>query len=95
MDSITRPPNTTPRLPHAPEVVLVLAANDDHVKRIAELVSTAARRRCWIRTIPCEKALIESVLLTVRAESAGDPRLDASPTCKVYQCVCRLLEFWD
>jgi hypothetical protein len=95
MDIVTLGPHAAPILPNGTKVILVLAADNDHIERIAELVSRAARRRCWIRTLPCDKAFIETALLSKAADGGSDPRLDSCPTGQVYKVTARLLEFWD
>lgn len=95
MDVIRERVNATPRLPHSPEVVLVVASSYDHIERIAELMSASTGRRCRIRRTPSEIAVIESDLLAASTKGACYLGLDPSTTCKVYKVCSCFLEFWD
>lgn len=95
MDVVREIVDATPAKPHAPQIVLVVATSNDHIERIAELVSRSSGRRCRIRALPVEVAVIESDLFTMGTKSRCYAGLDPSSTCKVYKVTARLLEFWD
>lgn len=95
MNVIVERVDTPPRRPKAAEVVLVVTAGDDQIERIAELMAASTGRRCRIRRLPSEIAIVQTDLFTMRAKRACDPWLDASSTCNVYKVAAWLLEFWD